>query len=79
MESSGGIQKHQENTHLDSRVDHLWYLPTGDQPLSSHTGQMPDDFGGIFRAGRLYHRQVKTVVGKTCQGLTVFDELDQKG
>ncbi|BAV76493.1 high-affinity branched-chain amino acid transport protein [Pseudomonas chlororaphis subsp. aurantiaca] len=40
---------------------------------------MSDDFGGLFRTGGLYHRKVKTVVGKTCQGLAIFDELDQKG
>lgn len=52
---------------------------TGNQPLAGDTGQLPDDFRGIFGAGRLNHRQIKTVAGKSSQGFTVFDKLNQKG
>src|SRR3546814_18066950 len=48
------------------------------QPLSGHAGQLPDHFAGVRRTGGLDNSQIETVVGKTRQGLTVFDKLNKE-
>ncbi|RON50735.1 hypothetical protein BK667_18030 [Pseudomonas frederiksbergensis] len=46
--------------------------------MPRNPNQLLDHLRSIFKRGRLNHRQIKTVIGKSSQGLAVFDKLDQE-